>query len=154
MHRTKHLSTTSSVLTSRTGPTNEAKAGGVSGPPSGPDTEDQDGGQTNPGRSARHDIILAYYNAMLHHFGLHAYSIPSGEIEDERILEVREEDLAEEDPVAEDSTDVPIADEKETKEYIKPILIGAINSAAERREDEMMSNISVLEGPSVDTLSM
>ena len=66
----------------------------MSGPPSGLDTEDQDGGQTNPGRSARHDIILAYHNAILHHFDLHAYSLPSGEIEDERILKVREEDLA------------------------------------------------------------
>ena len=52
--------------------------------------EDQDGALADPGRSASHDVSLAYYNAMLHHFGLCAYSVPSDVIEDERISEVLE----------------------------------------------------------------
>ena len=36
--------------------------------------------------------------------------LESGEIEEERISKVREEDLAKEDPIAEDSTDLPTTD--------------------------------------------
>ncbi len=100
MHRMKHPSITSCLLISQTRPTHEAKAGGVSEPPSGPDTEDQKGEPTNSGPSARHDVLLAYTNARVHHFGLRALSIPTGEIEDDRTSEVREEALAGEDPIA------------------------------------------------------
>lgn len=112
MHRTKHLSTTFSLPITETQPTKKAKASSVSGPPSRPNMEDQDGAPTDPGRSASHDVSLAYYNAMLHHFGLCAYSVPSDVIEDERILEVLEEDLDKKDLIAKDSADVPVADGK------------------------------------------
>ena len=91
-YRTKHISTTS-LVANRTLPTNEANASGLSEPPpSVPDTEDQNCRQKKPGESASHDVLLAYSNAMFHHFGLTAFSIPSGEIEEARIEEVVEEE--------------------------------------------------------------
>ena len=70
-----------------------------------PDTEDQDGGQmTKPDESASHDVLLAYFNAMLHHFGLTAFSVSSGEIEEARIEEVSDKDTVEEDESIEDLT--------------------------------------------------
>ena len=77
IYRTKHPSTTSLVADWER-LTNEANASGVSEPPpSVPDTEDQDSGQTKPGESACHDVLLAYSNAWLHHWGMTAINIPS-----------------------------------------------------------------------------
>ena len=90
-YRTQHPSTTS-LVANRTQPTNEANTSGVSEPPpSAPDTEDQNDRQKKPGQSASHDVLLAYSNAMFHHWGMTAFSIPSGEIEEARIEEVLEE---------------------------------------------------------------
>ena len=69
------------------------------------DTGDQDGevGQTKQrdNESATYNVLLAYADAMLHHFNLTVFKIPSdGEIEEARIEEVEEQDLVEEDKSA------------------------------------------------------
>ena len=48
--------------------------------------------------SASHDVLLAYSNALFHHWGLTAYSIPSdGKIEEARVEEVEGKKRGEEE---------------------------------------------------------
>ena len=78
-------------------PTNEAQDGGALELHSRPETDDQTCKQTDPEQSANLDVHLAYMNALLHHYGLHAFSGQYGEIEDGTMSEIWADDLAEED---------------------------------------------------------
>ena len=95
MLRTKYLSTTSSSLASQKQPTNQAHDGSALKLHSRPETDDRNCRQTGAEQSADLDVLLAYTNACLHHYGLHAQY---GEIEEGTLIsELWEDDLEEED---------------------------------------------------------